>query len=131
MRGMKRGKIDISGLKMPPEKCEFRVAKILSDLGQNIIFIPQSNIKNIKRPDFEIAGEKWELKSPIGSSRRTLQNNIHKAQFQSKNIIIDLSRSKINEQKAISQIKFEFAKRKSIKKLKIITKDGHIIDLKR
>ena len=125
------GKIDISELKNPPEKHEFLVAKIFSEQGKSVTFLPASNISGVHQPDFLIDGEKWELKSPKGSSRRTLQNNIHKAQSQSKNIIIDLHRIKLDEQKCISQISFEFEKRKSINKILIITKKNEIIDLKR
>ena len=125
------GKIDISKLKNPPEKHEFLVAKIFSEQGKNVTFIPASNISGIHQPDFLIDGIRWELKSPKGSSKRTLQNNIHKAQSQSKNIIIDLHRIKLDEQKCISQISFEFDKRRSISEILIVTKKNKIIDLKR
>ena len=95
---------DISRLKNPPAEHEFWVAKVFSKLGRDVIFIPRSNIENNKQPDFEIGGVRWELKSPIGDSRRTFQNNIQKAQLQSKNIIISLHRSKADEAKAISRI---------------------------
>ncbi len=128
---MKTGSIDISGLKNPPEKQEFMIAKIFSDLGKNVVFIPPSNIPGVRQPDFKIDGEMWELKSPKGAHRRTIQNNIHKAQAQSKNIIIDLSRVKIDERKAVTQIKFEFEKRRSIEKIIIVLKNQKTIDLKR
>ena len=68
----------------------------------------------------------WEIKSPKGSSNRTIENNLRGALRQSKNIIIDLRRVKIDEARAISQIKDKFIKIKTIKNIIIIKKNSTV-----
>ncbi|WP_372521037.1 hypothetical protein [Candidatus Ruminimicrobiellum ovillum] len=66
------------------------------------------------------------MKSPKGSSSRTIENNLRCALKQSRNIIIDLRRIKIDETRAISQIKEKFIKIKTIKNIIIIKKNSTI-----
>ena len=74
----------------------------------------------------------WEIKSPKGSSSRTIENNLRCALKQSKNIIIDLRRIKIDEIRAISQIKEKFTKIKTIKNIIIIKRNSNVyLDLSR
>lgn len=47
-----------------------------------------------KTPDIEARGVRWEIKSPTGDSKKTIENNLRTARKQSKNIVIDLSRCK-------------------------------------
>lgn len=131
MPNKKIGTIDISRLKHPPLAHEFLVAKILSQNGKNVIFIPPSNVPGNHKPDFIIDGKEYELKSPQGNSKRTIQTNIHRAMLQSDKIIIDLHRIKLNEENSIAKIKYEFEVRKKIKEILIITKKGIILEIKR
>ncbi|MBQ3305983.1 hypothetical protein IJH02_00900 [Candidatus Saccharibacteria bacterium] len=74
---------------------------------------------------------RWELKSPLGGGKRTIQNNLRGASRQSENIIIDLSRSKLNAKQGISRVnEFLNSGPTKIKRLKIITKSKKIIDIK-
>jgi hypothetical protein len=73
----------------------------------------------------------WEIKSPKSDSSRTIENNLRIALKQSSNLIIDLHRSKLNENKAIIQIKREFKLAAKIKNLLIISKNHTLLDLKR
>ena len=123
------GKIDISNLKTPPEKLEFEAAKYFANLGKDIQFICPSAIPNQHRPDIIMDGIEWEIKSPLGSSKRTIENNMRKAIKQSCNIIFDLRRIKLSEAQAINQLKKEFNHLSKLRKLYIITKSGELITL--
>ena len=57
-----------------------------------------------RTPDIFYLGEKWEIKSPIGNSSRTIENNIRNDLRQSDNIIIDLRRMHVNESKCLKEV---------------------------
>ncbi|MCA9344016.1 hypothetical protein KC947_03650 [Candidatus Saccharibacteria bacterium] len=81
-----------------------------------------------KTPDID--GIKWEIKSPKGGSKKTIENNLRLARRQSKHIVIDLRRSKLHQARAIARIQFYLGtEAHNIKQLKIITKTRKIIDL--
>ena len=84
-----------------------------------------------KTPDLKINGIEWELKSPQGDGIKTIENILKKATKQSKNIILDFSRIKMNGNQALSRTKYYLHSNKhEIKKLIIITKNHKVIDFK-
>ena len=125
------GKIDVSELISPPESLEFETAKYFAALGKNVVFILPSHIPNQHSPDIKMDGVEWEIKCPVGKSKRTLENNMRKALKQSRNIIFDLRHLKLSEKSSINQLENEFKNRTRIKKLLIIKKDGELIEFKR
>jgi hypothetical protein len=76
-------------------------------------------------------GLPWEMKAPKGNGKYTAQNIIQAAAHQSNNIIIDLRRCKMLDNKAIVSYTKEFEKNKSIKRMKIITKSKEVLDFKK
>ena len=76
-------------------------------------------------------GLEWEIKSPKGEGKSLIKNTLQKALRQSRNIIIDLRRTKRHQEKCIVELEREFNYSKSIKRLKIITKNGRLIDLRK
>ena len=72
----------------------------------------------------------WELKSPLGRGKRTIQNNIRKANQQCANIVVDLRFCKINEEQAIQRVRYEVLRMTSIKKVLVITKDIRVLAIK-
>ncbi|MBQ9360510.1 MAG: hypothetical protein IJV16_03435 [Lachnospiraceae bacterium] len=126
---MKKGTVDISELDTPPEKHELSAAKYFADLGKDIIFIRPSDSKGIHRPDFLMDGVEWELKSPTGRSKRTIENNFRDAVKQSRYIIFDLRRVQLTDDIAVKKVKMEFSVRKYLKRLLIIHKDGTLEDI--
>lgn len=89
------------------------------------------NAGNGKTPDLRIKGTEWELKSPRGNGVRTIDNIMKKATKQSKNIILDFSRIKMNGNQALSRTRYYLRNNKhGIKKLIVITKSHKIIDFK-
>ena len=97
-----------------------------SILGATLYFFGQA----LRTPDLNINGELWEIKSPLGDGKKTMENNLRSARKQSVNIVIDLYRSDMNYYKAMSRIKsYLGTNNHSIKKLKVITKSKKIIDV--
>lgn len=83
-----------------------------------------------KTPDIDVNGTKWEIKSPTGNGKKTIDNNLRAAHKQSRNIVLDLRRAKLHQSKAIARINYYLsAGSHKIKRLKIITKTQKIIDI--
>lgn len=122
----KSGKIIPNGVLL--EKHELDMVLVFTQLGYNVEFIVASSTPHSKTPDVIIAGKAWEMKSPVGCSKSTLEHCFKKAAKQSENLIIDLRRIKIEEFTAMSQLENLFQKSKRVKKLKIISKKGKVID---
>ena len=79
-------------------------------------------------PDIMLQGVPWEMKSPTGDGKRTIMNTIQNASHQCNNLIVDLRRCKIKEDRAISELRYHFKLSKRIRRLRVITKDEKILD---
>ena len=124
---MRRGKIDISQLKTLPERHELETADYLANLGYDIEFIAPRNSPNVHTPDIFMDGVSWEIKCPKGKSKRTIENNFRKAKQQAENIIFDLRRINIPEEKCMLELKRRLAQKRDVKRLLIIKKSGEIL----
>ena len=90
----------------------------------DIVFLrPESN----KTPDIDVNGTKWEIKSPMGNSKKTIENNLRMARKQSRSIVVDLRRIKMHKTRAMSRINYFLSRQKQIKRVVIITKDQKVI----
>ena len=119
----KTGKIDISQLNTPPEKHEFETARYFAELGKDIVFLKPSSIPNLHTPDIRMDGVEWEMKSPTGNSKRTIETNLRNAAKQSHYIIFDLRRIQVSEKQCIAQLERLFNSRSDIKRLLVIKKN--------
>lgn len=118
-----------NSLKPHPKQKELTAALILSQHFQaNVAFVRSTDAR--RTADFKINGVFWELKSPTGDSKRTIQNNLRSANKQSSNVVIDLRYCKMNSRTAVNRTKNAAATTKSIKKLLVITKDGKVLVIK-
>lgn len=126
---MNKGKIDISNLDYPPEKHEFETAKYFANMGKDIVFLKPSNIKGEHTPDILMDGYKWEIKSPQGNSKRTIENNFRNAVAQSRYIIFDLRRIKLHDNQCVTKLEKEFKARHYLRILLIIKKDGTLVEI--
>lgn len=88
-----------------PQLHEMKAALIVANeyLKSDVMFLRQENYST---PDIEVGSVRWEIKSPLGNGKKTIENNLRAARKQSKNIIIDFSRMKLHQTKAIANIKF-------------------------
>ncbi len=129
MRPKKKGKITPNGVSL--EKHENETIVFFTELGYDVELIPPSNSPKSKTPDFMMGGVAWEMKSPQGKSKTSLEHIFKKATRQSENIIIDLSHSKMKEEIAIKEIEKRFHQTSSCRKLKIITRSHKLLEYKR
>ena len=125
------GTIDISELNTPPEKHELATAKFFANLGKDIKFIRPINVKGVHTPDFYMDGLAWEIKSPKTRNTTGIENNFRSAIKQSENIIFDLRRLKIADDKCINKIRKETKKRANVRRVKIITRNGVLLTIKK
>lgn len=100
-------------------------------MGIDVELIPPSQIKYLRMPDIIMNGISWEMKSPVGKGKYTIQNILQSAAGQSRNIIIDLRRCKMPSEEAINKIRREFDKSKNIHCMKVIQKNGELLDFEK
>ncbi len=111
-----------------PKDHEMSAALILAKyyFKADVTFLrPQSN----RTPDIEVSGAKWEIKSPMGNSKKTIENNLRMARKQSYNVVIDLRRIKMHKIRAIARINYFLSRQKQIKRVIIITKDQKVVEI--
>jgi hypothetical protein len=121
-----------ANLSSPPEPHEKEIAEILSKhYDSTIEFIAPINDYKRKTPDIVMNGVLWEIKSPIGNSKRhTVSYQFDRASKQSKCLIFDGRRTKLPDDFLKKRIVFELNKHKSIKRLVFITKSQKILEIK-
>jgi len=110
-----------------PKDHELSAALILANyFKRDVIFLrPQFD----KTPDIEVAGVHWEIKSPRGDGKKTIDNNFRAARKQSLNIVMDLRRIKMHRSKATVRIRSFLSTPHRFKKILIITKDQKVIEI--
>ena len=126
---MKIGKITPNGVSL--EKHENETVVYFTNLGYNIELIPPSNTPKAKTPDFMMDGKAWEMKSPQGKSRVTVEHAFKRAAKQSENIIIDLRRTKIPTDQVKTSLEKLFKVSRRIRNLKVITREQELLDFKK
>jgi len=111
-----------------PRDHELSAALILAyHFKTDVIFLRPERKKT---PDIEVNGTKWEIKSPIGNGKKTIDNNMRAAHKQSRNVVLDLRRTKLHQNKTIARINYYLSTGPhKIKHLKIITKTQKIIEI--
>ena len=110
---------------------EWKTVKYFLELGKDIELLPKSEIKDYHQGDFIMDGIAWEAKAPIGKGKYTVQNKLQEAVQQSCNVIIDLRRSKMFEDRAVKAYEREFQNNKGLRRMKIIKKDGELLDFRK
>ncbi len=125
----KRGKITPNGVVLKTH--ENATAVFLTEQGFDVDLIPPSNIEGVHTPDIEMDGLRWEMKAPLGEGNQLMENTIQRALKQSQNIIIDLRHTKRHQTKCLRELEKQFTSKKSLKRLKIITKSGKTLDFEK
>ncbi len=111
-----------------PKDHELSAALILANyyFKTDIVFLrPEAN----RTPDIAVDDARWEIKSPMGNSKKTIENNLRMARKQSKYIVIDLRRIKMHKARALARINYFLSRQKQIKKVLVITKDQKVIEI--
>ena len=111
-----------------PEAHELRTGERLARHGHDILFLKPANREGVTTPDIKMCGIKWEVKSPRGRGRWLIENTFQAAVKQSPNVILDLARIKIIQEKCLREAEKQFRHSKGMKKLIVITKSKKILD---
>jgi hypothetical protein len=112
------------GMQPLPESFELSAADILAGFSRaDVTFLP---VTSDKTPDIVVDGVRWEIKSPLGKGKRNLQHQIHRAMKQSKSIVFDARRSKIDIRKTRNYLKKYVKEDRRIKRLVLITKTEQV-----
>ena len=115
----------------PPEPHEIDAAQVLTRHFQsNIRFIPKTTGHC---PDVvvERTGEIWEIKSPKGNGKYTMANNLERAHSQSKKVVLDLSRCKMRDERALARIRaYINSKYYQLERVLVVTKMKKVVDMK-
>lgn len=114
-----------------PEKHEHETADFFLKLGKDVKFLKISRTKGAKNADIELDGLKWEMKCLSGKSKRSIGDRLSKASQQSVNIILDTRRFQQSEKYVVAEIEKQFAIRRKIKKIILITRSSKKIDFDR
>jgi len=103
-----------------PERFEIEAAGIIAEyLDADATFIARATAKT---PDVEILRIEWEIKSPLGKSKNTIENQLKRASKQSPYIIVDARRCKLHIAKIRSQLHYNVGLRKHLKQVLLINK---------
>lgn len=121
-----QGRITPNGVAL--EKHEMDTVVVFTELGYDIELIAPSNTPNNKCPDIKMNGCVWEIKSPTGDSKSTLEHIFKKAAKKCDSVIIDLRRTKIKDADALLIIKKLFNGSRRVKRLKVVLKSREVID---
>lgn len=115
-------------VKPVPERFELSAASLLLDYFQaDIEFLP---VASDRTPDIKVAGKKWEIKSPVGKSKHTIETQLKRASKQAAYVVIDARRCKIHIARIRNQLKYHGAIKTHIKRILLITKDERVEEIK-
>lgn len=81
-------------------------------------------------PDVRINNILWEIKSPTGNGKRTIQHQIHRALKQSHNIVFDARKIRLRITKVRKDLRNIAQENTSIKRLVLIEKDEKAVIIK-
>lgn len=107
---------------------ELSAAYILArHFKQDVVFIGRATLST---PDVKIGNVLWEIKSPTGNGKRTIQHQIHRALSQSGNIVFDARKTKLRITKVRTDLRRFANENKAIKRLVLIQKDETVLIIK-
>lgn len=101
-------KVDGKHILLDYSKEERKIAEIIAkEYGKSVKMVPRVVYpKNIKTPDYIIDGIQYDLKTPIGKGKNTIYDMIKGKSGQSKNFIVNISKTKLSFEQVDEQIKY-------------------------
>jgi len=109
----------------PPEPHEIDAAWILArHFRCTVEFLKPVDDYMRKTADIIMLGVEWEMKSPIGNSKATIENQFRRASRQSKHIVIDTRRTTLEYDRIEKMLLLEMNKRAIIKRVILIKKSA-------
>jgi len=128
----KRGSIVIQVSKDAnfPLPHEWNTLHLLQKYAKTAIeFIAPARSQGVRTPDIKMDNLHWEIKSPKGTGKYTMEHCIKAASKQCENVILDIRRMQGSYRHHLPKIQREFKGNYRLKRMKIITKAQKIIDL--
>jgi len=109
----------------PPEPHEIDTAWTLArHFRCTVEFLIPADDYMRKTADIIMLGVEWEIKSPIGNSKATIENQFRRASKQSKYIVIDTRRTTLDCDRIEKMLLLELNKRPIIKRVILIKKSA-------
>ena len=116
----------------PPEPHEVDAAMVLARHFQTTVefLVPVDDYKR-KSADIVMLGIQWEIKCPKGNSKSTIGAQFRRASRQSKNIVLDTRRTKLEYERIERQVVIEAKQRPSINRVVLIDKSENVIEIQK
>ncbi|MDR0979620.1 MAG: hypothetical protein LBM12_00470 [Candidatus Nomurabacteria bacterium] len=117
-----------TGINDSPEEHEMSAATILTYYFKTDVKFMRK--KPFSAPDIEVGNIFWEIKSPKGEGKNNIHKHMREASHQSENIVIDLRRMSMQQERAIGHINTYLRRPNRIKRVLIITKNKKVLAIK-
>jgi len=124
------GNIIIPGGMTQPETHEYATARVFTRAGKDVEFLQPSRTRGSRTADLKIDGLLWEMKTPMGKTKKTVANALRRAVKQSSNVIIDTRQMKLSDEIIKKELLRNVPLTKSLKRLVIVSKESQIVSLK-
>ena len=121
----RKGRIIPNGVSL--EKHEYETVLFLTSAGYTIELIRPSHVPGVRTPDIIMEKVKWEMKSPKGKSKTTIEHAFQLAAKQSENIIFDLRRTSLPLNKSLAILAKLMKTSKRANRLLVITKRHELL----
>jgi hypothetical protein len=114
----------------PPEPHEVDTAMILARHFQCTVefLVPVDDYKR-KSADIVMLGSEWEIKSPTGASRSTIEKTFRRASKQAKYVVVDSRRTPLDDSEINKSIFRETARHSAIKRVILINKLSEVVEM--
>ena len=112
-----------------PKDHEMSAALILANnyFKSDLVFLRPESYSS---PDLDVNGVRWELKSPLGNGKKTIDNNMRAARKQSDRVIVDFRRMKLHQTRALSRLNYYLKTGPhKFKAVTVITKDRKMLEI--
>ena len=119
-------------IKPAPEQHEIEVAWILARWhGCTVEFLRPTRGYKVKTADIVMNGVMWEIKSPTGTSSKTIENQLKKGAHQSRYIVIDGRRTKLADDDIQKKIVAFIHEHTRMKKVILVSKQEEVLEVLR
>ena len=110
---------------------ELKMAQYLVRAGFSVEFLIKSEVRYQKTADCLIDSEPWEFKSPRSDNLQCIHRNLTRGKNQSVNICFSSIRMKhVPDDAIIRELRTQVLKVSGISRLKFISRNGSIVDIK-
>ena len=113
-----------------PEPHEVNTAWILARHYHTTVqfLVPVDDYKR-KSADIVMLGVEWEMKSPLGDSKSTIENQFRRASKQARNIIIDTRRTNLADGEIEKAVIRETKRHSTVKRVILVEKSEKVVEM--